>query len=42
MGAGGAGRGGEEDKEHKSADYLIETEDVFGDGQMVAPPVIGE
>ncbi|MFD9705268.1 PPE domain-containing protein [Lentzea sp. NPDC059081] len=41
MGAG-AGRGeGEEDKEHKSASYLQETEDIFGDGTMVAPPVIG-
>lgn len=44
MGAGGAGAGrgqGEEDKEHKSASYLQETEDIFGDGTMVAPPVIG-
>ncbi|WP_143761012.1 PPE domain-containing protein [Actinosynnema mirum] len=46
MGAGGmgaaGGRGnGEEDKEHKSASYLQETEDVFGDGTLVAPPVIG-
>jgi hypothetical protein len=45
MGAGmgaGAGRGqGEEDKEHKAASYLQETEDIFGDGTMVAPPVIG-
>ncbi|WP_147455022.1 hypothetical protein [Saccharothrix australiensis] len=42
MGAG-AGRGqGDEDKEHKSASYLQETEDIFGDGTMVAPPVIGE
>ncbi|MFI9813025.1 hypothetical protein [Saccharothrix variisporea] len=41
MGAG-AGKGeGDEDKEHKSASYLVETEDVFGDGTMVAPPVIG-
>jgi hypothetical protein len=41
MGAG-AGRGeGDEDKEHKSASYLQETEDIFGDGTMVAPPVIG-
>ncbi|MBW4720748.1 hypothetical protein [Saccharothrix obliqua] len=40
---GGAGHGqGEEDKEHKSASYLQETEDIFGDGTMVAPPVIGE
>ncbi|WP_157767954.1 PPE domain-containing protein [Actinosynnema pretiosum] len=46
MGAGGmgaaGGRGnGEEDKEHKTASYLQETEDVFGDGTLVAPPVIG-
>ncbi|SFR22993.1 PPE family protein [Lentzea waywayandensis] len=46
MGAGGMGAGGgrgegEEDKEHKSASYLQETEDIFGDGTMVAPPVIG-
>ncbi|MBP2339614.1 hypothetical protein JOF41_005792 [Saccharothrix coeruleofusca] len=46
MAAGGMGgapaRGqGDEDKEHKSASYLVETEDVFGDGTMVAPPVIG-
>ncbi|MBB5954626.1 hypothetical protein FHS29_001196 [Saccharothrix tamanrassetensis] len=41
MGAG-AGQGqGDEDKEHKAASYLVETEDVFGDGTMVAPPVIG-
>jgi hypothetical protein len=47
MGAGGMGAGaargqGDEDKEHKSAAYLVETEDVFGDGQLVAPPVIGD
>jgi hypothetical protein len=45
MGAGGMGHGakgeGDEDKEHKSASYLQETEDIFGDGTMVAPPVIG-
>ncbi|WP_188316667.1 hypothetical protein [Solihabitans fulvus] len=45
MGAGGMGAGkggkGEDDKEHKSASYLVETEDVFGDGERVAPPVIG-
>ncbi|GAA3637189.1 hypothetical protein GCM10022267_24620 [Lentzea roselyniae] len=44
MGAGGAHgqKGeGEEDLEHKSADYLVETDDVFGDERMVAPPVIG-
>lgn len=48
MGAGGMGAGagqgqGAEDKEHKSAAYLVEAEDVFGDGEtLVAPPVIGE
>ena len=42
MGGAGGGRGqGDEDKEHKAASYLVETEDVFGDGTMVAPPVIG-
>ncbi|GGU69144.1 PPE domain-containing protein [Lentzea flava] len=44
MGAGGAHgqKGeGEEDLEHKSADYLVETDDVFGDERLVAPPVIG-
>jgi hypothetical protein len=42
--AGGAGRGGkkEEDTEHKRPTFLVETDDVFGDGQMVAPTVIGE
>lgn len=52
-GRGGAGRGGaggmgggrggrkEEDSEHESPDYLVETDDVFGSGEMVAPPVIG-
>ncbi|WP_086665564.1 PPE domain-containing protein [Lentzea kentuckyensis] len=48
-GAAGAGAGGahgqkgegEDDLEHKAADYLVETDDVFGDDRMVAPPVIG-
>ncbi|TWP53083.1 PPE domain-containing protein [Lentzea tibetensis] len=41
-GAGGRGQGqGEEDIEHQTADYLVETEDVFGDERLVAPPVIG-
>ncbi|MBP2476762.1 hypothetical protein JOF53_005634 [Crossiella equi] len=38
----GARAGGEEDKEHKRPDYLIEIDDIFGDGTLVAPPVIGE
>lgn len=45
MGGGmGGGRGaqGEEDQEYELADYLVETEDVFGDDRMVAPTVIGE
>ncbi|MGW0522699.1 hypothetical protein ACWDY5_35535, partial [Crossiella sp. NPDC003009] len=33
---------GEEDKEHRRPEYLIETEDIFGDIRTVAPPVIGE
>ncbi|ONI82349.1 hypothetical protein ALI22I_40290 [Saccharothrix sp. ALI-22-I] len=42
-GAAGAQRGdGEDDIEHKAADYLVETNDVFGDDRLVAPPVIGE
>ncbi|MFC3892382.1 PPE domain-containing protein [Lentzea rhizosphaerae] len=48
-GAAGAGAGGahgqkgegEDDIEHKAADYLVETDDVFGDERLVAPPVIG-
>ncbi|MGH3940667.1 MAG: hypothetical protein ACRDTG_18930 [Pseudonocardiaceae bacterium] len=39
----GAGRsGGEEDTERRRPSYLIETEDIWGDGCRVAPPVIGE
>jgi hypothetical protein len=41
MGGHGAKGQGEDDIEHKSASYLQETEDIFGDGTMVAPPVIG-
>lgn len=37
----GTGRG-EEDTEHRRPSYLIETEDIWGDGRRVAPPVIGE
>jgi hypothetical protein len=48
-GAAGSGAGGghgqkgegEDDIEHKAADYLVETDDVFGDERLVAPPVIG-
>lgn len=42
MGAAGAKGEGGEDIEHKAASYLEETEDIFGDGHMVAPAVIGE
>lgn len=41
FGPAGAGRS-EEDGEHRRPDYLVETEDVWGDGTRVAPPVIGE
>ena len=37
----GHGRGGE-DREHRRPTYLVESEDVWGDGRLVAPPVIGE
>ncbi|MET0135787.1 MAG: hypothetical protein ABW215_19575 [Kibdelosporangium sp.] len=42
MGAPGGRANGEEDEEHETPDYLLETEDVFGDERMVAPSVIGE
>jgi len=43
FGPAGAGAGQpEEDGEHRRPDYLVETEDVWGDGTRVAPPVIGD
>jgi hypothetical protein len=41
---GGLGRSTEqeEDAEHRGADFLRETDDVYGLGEMVSPPVIGE
>lgn len=41
MGGGGA-RKGEEDKEHRVADYLEGDPDLFEGGQVIAPPVIGD
>jgi hypothetical protein len=41
MAGGGRGRG-DDDTEHRRPSYLVETEDVWGDGRRVAPPVIGE
>jgi len=41
----GAARGqGDEDKEHRRPSYLVEDDpdEIFGNGQRVAPPVIGE
>jgi hypothetical protein len=38
----GGGARGDEDLEHRRPDYLVETEDIFRDATMVAPPVIGE
>ncbi len=39
----GGGRGkGAEDTEHRRPSYLVETEDIWGDGHRVAPAVIGE
>jgi hypothetical protein len=41
--AGGAGaRRRDDDEEAPVPDYLVETEDVWGDGVTAAPPVIGE
>ncbi|HKR48825.1 MAG TPA: hypothetical protein VJT72_04445 [Pseudonocardiaceae bacterium] len=33
---------GAEDTEHRRPSYLVETEDIWGDGRRVAPPIIGE
>jgi hypothetical protein len=41
MGGMGARRGGD-DEESPVPDYLVETDDVWGDGANAAPPVIGE
>jgi hypothetical protein len=41
-GAGGRRAEGEEDDEHFAPDYLLESDDVFGDDRRVAPTVIGE
>jgi RNA polymerase sigma factor (sigma-70 family) len=38
----GAGAWGDEDEEHFSLGYLLETTDVFGDECLASPPVIGE
>jgi len=40
----GRGQRGEDEDEHEyqHADYLVDTEDVFLDDRLVAPPVIGE
>lgn len=41
-GAGGRRADGEDDDDHYAPDYLLETDDVFGDERRVAPTVIGE
>jgi hypothetical protein len=44
MGAHGQKGEGEDDLEHKSADYLVteeNTNEIIGDMPMVAPPTIG-
>jgi PPE family len=41
MGGGGYADG-DEDDEHRTPGYLLETNDVFGDARMVSPAVIGE
>jgi hypothetical protein len=42
MGPGGRRADGEDDDEHFAPDYLLETDDVFGDNRRVSPTVIGE
>lgn len=42
MGGGGGRRGNNDDEEAPMPDYLVETDDVWGDGASAAPPVIGE
>ncbi|HEY7597469.1 MAG TPA: PPE domain-containing protein [Actinophytocola sp.] len=42
MGAGGRRADDEDDEERYAPDYLLETEDVFGDDRRVVPGVIGE
>jgi hypothetical protein len=42
MGPGGRREDGEDDDEHFAPDYLLETDDVFGDDRRVSPTVIGE
>lgn len=42
MGGGGRQADGDEDTEHETPDYLMETDDIFGDERMIAPSVIGE
>jgi hypothetical protein len=41
VGAGGRRHEGEDDEERYAPDYLLETEDVFGDDRRVVPGVIG-
>jgi hypothetical protein len=42
MGAGGRRADGEDDDERFAPDYLLETEDIFGDDRRIVPGVIGE
>ncbi|CAM3438373.1 PPE domain-containing protein [Kibdelosporangium persicum] len=42
MAPGGRAVDGEEDTEHETPDYLMETDDIFGDERLIAPSVIGE
>ncbi|MGX7823957.1 hypothetical protein ACTG9Q_02575 [Actinokineospora sp. 24-640] len=40
--AGGRGANGDDDHEYELADYLVETEDVWGDERIVSSSVIGD
>lgn len=40
-GMGGGGFGGATDEVYEGSSYLVEADDIFDDGRMVAPPVLG-
>ncbi|SDJ43380.1 hypothetical protein SAMN05444157_3343 [Frankineae bacterium MT45] len=40
-GGGAGGRRSDEEELNKRPDYLVETDDIWGDGRLAAPPVLG-
>lgn len=41
MGSGGRRGGSDDDELNKRPDYLVESDDLWGDGRLAAPPVLG-